>query len=160
MELEFDIDEESLEQLIVDQAVAQLVARATARTEALVQKTVEAVVRDKVVERIGPVIDECFEVGFHRTNRYGEPQGEPMGLREFCVTASAEWLKERVDDRGYASAGASAKLPRAQWMLQKEVAKHLGDAIEKAVDDALKGIADETGKFVGQHVTKTLTRLK
>lgn len=152
--MELKLDVEAIEERIVDDAVRRLVGDLGHTIERLVKAEFESAVKDAVAEHVKPVVDECFIAGFPRTNTFGEPQGEPKGLREFIVDAGMAYFEEKVDRSGRKAYDGTS---RAQRMLDAAVEKHVGEVVKTAINKSLDGLADEVGKYVGEHVKKTLT---
>mgnify|MGYP003490872291 CR=1 FL=1 len=102
---------------------------------------------------------------FRPTDRWGDPKGEPVTLREMCARQAQGWLTEQCDSSGCAGSNVySAKRPRIEWMVRKEVdavfsselAAYMA-AVKVEIRDSLKAriqgaLADEVVKLLAPKV--------
>jgi hypothetical protein len=128
---------------------------------------VDKVAAQRFAEMIGPVTAEVIEnATFPETNRYGEPKGPTLTLREKLDERARLYLAEEVDDRGRASweggdmGYGRAKRTRIVYLIREHFRFTMQTAIEQLMAEANKQIAGGIEKAVKGSLDTILANLK
>lgn len=144
--------------------LAGLVARHLATD---LRKEMTPIVRDMVTEvardRVAAVIDDVFAAGFRKTNRYGEPVGETITLREMVIEQVQGQLERRVDERGNTPDGyGRGSMPFTEYMARKAANEalrgELGEAATAAVEEVKAKVKAVVAEDLGAKIARAVAR--
>jgi hypothetical protein len=128
---------------------------------------IDKVAAARFAEMIGPVAVEVIEnTKFPETNKYGEPKGPTLTLREKLDERARLYLAEEVDDRGRASweggdmGYGRAKQTRIVYLIREHFRFTMQTAIEQLMAEANKQIAGGIEKAVKGSLDTILANLK
>ena len=150
-----------------DETGAQLETERPTAFQEMVRKRVARKVEAAVDAVAEKVLGEGLEMKltalrFPQTNGYGEPKSEPLTMMEFIARRVDTYLSEQVDNDGRPGRDGygSARNPRAVWMLEKYLSKHMADELNKAVKVANEKIVNGIAKTVEANLADITRRLK
>jgi hypothetical protein len=170
---------------IRDQVVEAIVARAMGKYHATdddgwdtgyvnatelskhVHAHIDKIAAARFAEMIGPVAAEVIEnATFPETNRYGEPKGPTLTLKEKLNERARLYLAEEVDSNGRAAWEGGdlsynrPKTPRIVHLIREHFRYTMQTAIEQLMKEANQQIAGGIEKAVSNTLASILQNLK
>ena len=123
----------TLNQAIVD-AAAKILADHVLKTAGddlgkLVAQTRE----DEVRRQVAPLVEETIQGPIQRTNRYGEPLGEPTTLRSLVAETALEALQAPVKGNYRYVSGSSIDEKDTRSLVEYFVARYVRSEIEEQI---------------------------
>lgn len=132
-----------------------------------IHRHVDKVAADRFAAMIGPVTAEVIEnATFPETNRYGEPKGPTLTLREKLDERARLYLAEEVDSHGRAKWEGGdlsynrPNMPRIVHLIREHFKYTMQTAIEQLMKEANQQIAGGIETAVKNTLAEILTNLK
>lgn len=137
--------------------VADRIADRVTRNEEYreLKKRVTAIRDEMIREKLQPILDELMQAPIRKTNWMGEPEGDPVTMRELIIEASRDlltkgdangrsrspWITSHIMDqvRILFQQELKADLDAARAALKKEILGRVASDAAATVDEALKG---------------------
>lgn len=129
---------------------------------------VDKVAAARFAEMIGPVAESVISnATFPETNRYGEPKGQTLTLKEKLEERARAYLSEDVDDKGRAgweggdfSYGRTKGHSRIVFLIREHFRYTMQTAVEAMMKEANRQIAGGIEKAVKDSLDAILANLK
>jgi hypothetical protein len=151
-----EIDQLKIEQAIVDQAVSNFVGDDDLYTRIRdgINQRIDKVIADKVslvvTETVERIVGEGFERGYHKTDGFGRPVGQPTSISKELESLVANYWTERVGRDGKKTDSSYSSTSRAEWMMaqicaddfSKEMKQHVVN-VGGALKDHFRGVLNE-----------------
>jgi len=105
-----------------------------------IEEDVKAAVEKELEDQVNTTLTGVLDHKIERTNQWGESTGISGSIRELLMRDVENWLTDKVDENGRASARYGKKYTRAQYLFNSmfkgrdsELAKIVKDAISRDI---------------------------
>lgn len=138
---------------------AEAARQVVSSLEKKVKEDFRGLLNQAVLERVGPVVQECMDAPIQKTNSYGEPVGSTLSMRELILESAQKYLGESVNRSGYPERGSGTQ-SRAEHFIAKVIDEQLGYAMKKQIEDAVKKAIEEARTRVAAVIAPLLANIK
>lgn len=123
---------------------------------ALIRDRAKAITDEELRALIVPMLGTALTGAVQPTNRYGEPKGEPMTLREHIVGRADAYMKEIDPDSRHRD---GPRKTRIEAYIDKAIAAAIQTDMKGAMDEARKEVVAKVKDSAAAVIAETVTRM-
>lgn len=161
-----ELNQERIEAAIISEVSDRIIGEDELfdRVRKAVDKRISKLFTDQADAQIRDAIDVAIKDGFereyHRTNSWGEREGEPTTIRKELENVIGSYWNEKVDQNGKKSTYHSDRnLTRAEWIMTKLVADDFKGHMKQHVANLGGVLKDQLRASLHGTVNELLTQV-
>ena len=136
--------------------VKKVVSEVSNRIYDDIKKDAGKKIQDALQDQVSVAITSLLNTEIQPTSRWGEPEGDPIVIRELLMRDAEAWLTQKVDDYGRSDTNSYRKNKTRVEYLLNELLK--GDTLKKIVMKTISESIGDVTKIVQGAVEEQIKR--